>query len=201
MKKIGLAFFIFFIFLFNVEAADKVDVILSDCIDGDTAKIILNGEKVTVRFLAIDTPETSHPTKGEEPYGKEAKEYTCKALKQANKIELEFDKGSDKTDKYGRYLAWIWADDSLLQDNLIQQGLAEVAYLYGDYKYTSILQEHQTLAKLKKVGKWSDYNPLDKNFYYLVGGITVIIILVFSGLLTKAKGKQYIKKILKKYGK
>lgn len=201
MKKVVFFVLIFFTCLFNVEASDKVNVTFSKCVDGDTAKVILNKKEVTVRFLAVDTPETSHPTKGEEPYGKEAKEYTCNSLKESKKIELEFDNNSDKTDKYDRYLAWVWVDDYLLQDNLIKEGLAEVAYLYDDYKYTSLLEEHQTLAKLNKVGKWSDYNPMDKNFLYMVGGILLVILAVATGLLTKSKGKSQIKKIIKKYGK
>ena len=201
MKKVVFFVLIFFTCLFNIEASDKVNVTFSKCVDGDTAKVILNKKEVTVRFLAVDTPETSHPTKGEEPYGKEAKEYTCNSLKESKKIELEFDNNSDKTDKYDRYLAWVWVDDYLLQDNLIKEGLAEVAYLYDDYKYTSLLEEHQTLAKLNKVGKWSDYNPMDKNFFYMIGGILLVILAVATGLLTKSKGKSQIKKIIKKYGK
>lgn len=201
MKKVVFIILIFFTCLFRVEASDKVNVTFSKCVDGDTAKVILNKKEVTVRFLAVDTPETSHPTKGEEPYGKEAKEYTCNSLKESKKIELEFDNNSDKTDKYDRYLAWVWVDDYLLQDNLIKKGLAEVAYLYDDYKYTSLLEEHQTLAKLNKVGKWSDYNPMDKNFFYMIGGILLVILAVATGLLTKSKGKSHIKKIIKKYGK
>lgn len=201
MKKFSFILILFFVFLTSVSADSKKTVKFVDCVDGDTIKVILNKEEVKVRFLAVDTPETSHPTKGEEPYGKEAKEYTCNSLKEAKKIELEFDDNSDKTDKYDRYLAWVWVDDYLLQDNLIKEGLAEVAYLYDDYKYTSLLKEHQTLAKLNKVGKWSDYNPMDKNFFYMIGGILLVIIAVATGFISKSKGKSHIKKIIKKYGK
>ena len=144
-----------------ITFAEKEEVTFSKCVDGDTAKVILNEEEITVRFLAIDTPETKHPTKGEEPFGKEASEYTCSALTNATTIELEYDDGSDKQDKYSRYLAWIWVDGELLQDNLIKEGLAEVAYLYGDYKYTSLLQDHEAVAKTNKKGKWEDENASD----------------------------------------
>lgn len=201
MKKLMLIGLLFFGLMFNVQAQEKLDVSFVSCVDGDTANFILNGKEIKVRFLAVDTPETSHPTKGEEPYGKEAKKYTCNSLTKAKNIQLEFDDGSEKKDKYGRYLAWIWVDDYLLQDNLIKEGLAEVAYLYGDYKYTGLLQDHEAIAKLNKVGKWSDYNPMDKNILYLIGGIALILIATGTGLLTKSKGKKYTKKLLKKYGK
>ncbi len=157
MKKgILIILIVILLFPFNIYANEKVEVKFSKCVDGDTAKFILNGKEETVRFLAIDTPETKHPTKGEEPYGKEASDYTCKKITDAKKIELEFDNNSDKKDKYDRYLAWVFVDDNLLQANLIKNGLAEVAYLYDDYKYTDLLKEYEQTAKLSKIGMYSD---------------------------------------------
>ena len=43
-----------------------------------------------------------------------------------------------------------------MQNLLIKEGLAQVAYLYGDYKYTSALQETQTQTKDAKLGIWKE---------------------------------------------
>ena len=182
MKKI----FIIFVLLLslaplNVYAQDKKDVKYKSCIDGDTVTFIMNKRKVKVRLLAVDTPETNHPTKGEEPYGKEAKNFTCNKLKNAKKIQLEFDDNSDKKDKYDRYLAWVFYDDHLLQSELVKRGYAEVTYLYGDYKYTSLLKDNEENAKIKKVGIYSD---VDNSEYT-------------KNTNTKTK----VKKIAKKYAK
>ena len=123
---------------------------------------MLDNKKTTVRFLAIDTPETVHPTKGEEPYGKEASNYTCDKVKNAKKLELEYDEGSTKTDKYSRALAWVFVDDNLLQKDLVSLGYAKVAYLYGDYKYTDELKEIEKTAKSKKLGVWSEEEKTTK---------------------------------------
>lgn len=139
----------------NEQETEKAVVEYIEGVDGDTAKFKMNGEEITVRFLAVDTPESVHPTKGVEPYGAEASQFTKIKLENAKKIELEFDNNSDKTDKYGRYLAWIWVDGELLQDLLIKEGLAKVAYLYADYKYTSVLQESEKIAKEEQKGIWS----------------------------------------------
>lgn len=153
MKKIILIIVCLFI---NIEVnAEEIKVKFSKCVDGDTAKFIYKNEEITARFLAIDTPETVHPTIGEEPFGKEASEYTCNELKNAEEIVLEFDKNSDKQDKYDRYLVWVFVDGNLLQKKLINKGYAEVAYLYDDYKYTSELEKQQEKAKEKKIGIWS----------------------------------------------
>jgi len=201
MKKFFVLLIIFLLFITNVEASEKIEVKFSKCVDGDTAKVILNDEVITVRFLAVDTPETNHPTKGKEPFGLEAKEYTCKSLTKAKKIEIEYDKNSDKLDKYDRHLVWLWVDDYLLQDNLVKEGLAEVAYLYGDYKYTSTLEDHQVLAKLSKKGIWSDKSLINKNIVYIIISIIIILCITFLGFISKKNCKKLIKRIIKKYGK
>lgn len=162
MKKIIFLISLFCLNLNIVNAKDKITVEFSKCVDGDTAKVILKKEEITVRFLAIDTPESVHPTIGEEPFGKDASNFTCEKLKNAKKIELEYDSNSDKTDKYDRHLAWVFVDNYLLQDLLIKEGLAEVAYLYDDYKYTSTLQDHENVAKAKKIGIWSENTTILK---------------------------------------
>jgi len=131
-------------------------VTLEKCVDGDTARFKnQNGNILKVRFLAVDTPETVHPTKKVETFGKEASNYTCESLTNAKEIRLEYDNDSDKEDKYGRRLAWIFVDDILLQEKLIELGYAKVAYLYGDYEYTARLQEVEEKAKVNKIGVWS----------------------------------------------
>ena len=56
-------------------------------------------------------------------------------------------------------MAWVWVDGVLLQQSLVEKGLAEVAYLYDDYQYTSLLQDAEVVAKANKVGQWSDEEP------------------------------------------
>lgn len=166
-KKIIIFLSIFIIGSNNVYAKEPVK--FSDCVDGDTIKVILNEKKYTVRMLAVDTPESVHPTKGVEYYGKEASEYTCNTVKNAKKIEIEYDPNSDKTDKYDRLLVWVFVDGSLLQKELVSNGYAKVAYLYGDYKYTSTLESTQELASAKGIGIWDEDA---KNKYNNENGIT-----------------------------
>lgn len=207
MKKFLLIVTIFLSFLVNVNAEnveERVKVSFYECIDGDTAKFKMNEKIIKVRFLAIDTPETSHPTKGAQAYGKESSSFTCEKLKNSNKIEIEFDKGSDIKDKYDRYLAWVWIDDVLMQDLIISEGFGKVAYIYGDYKYTSLLEEHENIAKNEKIGIWSDEennvpnNTIINNYIFLL--IFIIIIIVLFIYSTKFRNKT-IKKIKKKIKK
>jgi len=203
MKKISI-FIVLFIMFTPVYAKEKVE--FSSCTDGDTFKIIYNNEVKTVRLLAVDTPESAHPKKEVEYYGKEASDYTCNVLKKANKIELEFDENSDKLDKYDRLLAWVFIDDKLLQESLIEGGYAKVAYLYGNYKYTTKLQELQEIASNKNIGVWDEEAKENFNSNQNEDKITTIEIIILFVILiiimlfgTKKQKKKILKKVKKAF--
>jgi len=156
-KKILLLLLVFLmpINVLAVTPGTKTEtVVFNKCTDGDTARFMRGTTEIKVRFLAIDTPETVHPTKEVQEFGKEASNYTCDRLKSAKKIVLEYDPKSAEKDKYDRYLAWVFLDDVLLQDDIIKNGYAKVAYLYGDYLYTDLLKNSEKEARTEKVGQW-----------------------------------------------
>lgn len=138
---------------------EKIEVKFSKCVDGDTIKLKINGKKERVRLLAIDTPESVTPNKPVEAYGKEASNLTCDLVKNANKIEIEYDINSDKEDKYGRILAYVYVDGKMIQEELLSKGLARVAYLYSNYQYTEKFKELESVAKENKLGLWNLDDP------------------------------------------
>lgn len=123
--------------------------------DGDTANFVLMEGIRATRFLAIDTPETNSSTGGLHPYALPAKEYTKDKLENAETIILEMDEESDIEDNYGRLLAWVWVDGELLNYKLVEEGLAWVKYLYGDYKYNDQMIKVESEAQKKDVGLWA----------------------------------------------
>ena len=148
-----------FALIININIVYASDVVkYADCVDGDTIKVLIKDKEVTVRLLAIDTPESVKPDTDVAFYGKEASEYTCKRIKEAKKILLEYDSKSDKVDKFDRVLAWVFLDGKLLQSDLVENGYAKVAYLYDEYKYANLLKEKQELAVAKEIGIWNDEN-------------------------------------------
>ena len=102
------------------------EVTLTNAIDGDTATFNDGGTTITVRFNAINTPESTYKL---EPWGKAAARFTANTLKSANKIVLQTDALDparlDSTGK--RYLAWVWyqptegADFRLLNLEIIEK--------------------------------------------------------------------------------
>lgn len=132
--------------------------------DGDTIKVRINGQVEAVRFLLVDTPETNHPRLGEQPYGQEAKAFTNQLL-EGKTVQLEKDV-SDR-DKYNRLLYYIYVDGKSVQEELLRNGLARVAYVYvPNTKYVDQYYEIQKEAQEKGVGIWSVENYAQEDGFH-----------------------------------
>ena len=173
IKKLLIFSFLLPIIVF---ANTKEKVKFVKCVDGDTAKFERNNKVFTLRFLAVNTPETKSPKKGVEFYGKEASNYTCKRLQEAKTIEIEYDNKSERKDRYGRNLGWVFLDDKLLQKDLVENGYAKVDYVYDKYKYVEELKEIEKKAKEAKKGLWqkesnntsNSKNKTKKNIFSII---------------------------------
>lgn len=122
--------------------------------DGDTAVMSINGKDEKVRFLLIDTPETVKENTPVQPFGKEASERTKALLTRAKTVTLEHEPGETK-DEYDRVLAYVFVDGKMLQETLVEEGLARVAFFEKDEKYYHQLVKAQEKAKSQKIGIWS----------------------------------------------
>lgn len=141
-----------------------IPVELIKTIDGDTIKIKYEGKEQNVRYLLIDTPETSHPRLGKQPFGEKAKERNQELLN-SGKLEIEFDIG-EKYDKYNRLLAYIYIDGESVQEKLLEEGLARVAYVYPpNTRHLDAYEKAQERAKKAGIGIWTleDY-ATDRGF-------------------------------------
>lgn len=136
------------------DKKELVDVTLDRAVDGDTIKVTYNGNVDTVRYLLIDTPETKKPNSCVQPYGEDASKRN-KELVNSGKLQLEFDKG-DRRDKYGRLLAYVYVDGKSVQETLLKEGLARVAYVYEpNTKYIDQFKKDEQEAKSEKLSIWS----------------------------------------------
>ena len=117
-------------------------------VDGDTIKLS-NGE--TVRYIGIDTPETKHPKKPVQYYGKEASEAN-KRLVDGKEVRLEFD--VDKRDRYGRLLAYVYIDDIFVNAWLVKNGYAKVSTYPPNVKYQQLFLDLERKARENNRGLW-----------------------------------------------
>lgn len=125
-------------------------------VDGDTVRVLLNGEEKTVRLIGLNTPETVDPRREVECFGKEASN-RAKELLTGQSITLEQDETQGNTDKYDRLLRYIrLADGRIFNQVMIEEGYA-YEYTYDlPYKYQAEFKQAQTEAQNAKRGLWSE---------------------------------------------
>lgn len=119
---------------------------LQYAVDGDTARFYdRNSQTVTdsfsVRFLGLDTPESTYT---KDPWGKTASSYTASILNNAQEIVLEAE--GARTETYGRYLAFVWADGKLVNLMIVQEAFS-TSNLSSSSKYYQLMYEAMTIAK------------------------------------------------------
>lgn len=132
-----------------------IPVTLYRVVDGDTVNVYdENGSELKLRLLLIDTPETVHPNKPVEPYGREASARMTELVNSAEQLYIEYDQGA-KTDHYDRHLVYLYADDVNVHQVLLEEGLARVGYVYEQQRYLSDFRESEQYAKDNQLGIWS----------------------------------------------
>lgn len=132
----------------DAPATEKVLAIR--VIDGDTIEIE-GGERV--RYLGIDTPETTGPRKLLQCFGREASERN-KELVEGKYVRLEKDI-SDK-DKYNRLLRYVYVDDKFVNLELVKDGFAHTLTIPPDVKYQDQLLAGEREARESKRGLWRE---------------------------------------------
>lgn len=124
-------------------------------VDGDTIIVDIDGDETRVRLIGIDTPESVHPddTLNSER-GKIASDFTSELLT-GKQVYLEY--GEEKTDKYGRTLAYVFlSDKTMVEEELLRSGMAEVLTIEPNSKYTSFFEKLEAEAQRNKSGFWSE---------------------------------------------
>lgn len=145
----------------DLSATEFLPVTLNRVVDGDTVHVVdaNTQEDLELRLLLIDTPETVHPNKPVEPFGKEASARITDFINSHGQLYIEYDEG-DKQDHYGRDLVYLYAEDSLgnkisVQEVLLEEGLARVGYIYEQQRHLERYQAAEQRAKDANLGIWS----------------------------------------------
>ena len=123
-------------------------------VDGDTIEVDLAGRTEKVRLLGIDTPETHHPTKPVQCYGKEASEHTATLLPVGTAVRLERD--DEERDDYGRLLAYVYrsSDELFVNLELVQGGFASLLTIRPNTAHLADLSAAEAGARAAQVGLW-----------------------------------------------
>lgn len=125
---------------------------VAEVIDGDTFAI---ADGRSVRLIGIDTPETKHPDKGVQCFGKEASSYTARLLPRGTPVRLVAD--VEPRDRYDRLLAYVYrvADGLFINAVLARDGYARPLTIPPNVAHTEQLDTLAAQARDQGKGLWS----------------------------------------------
>jgi len=120
-------------------------------VDGDTIHVRIGARVEKVRYIGVNTPEVHHPTRGEEPGGREAAEVNRRLVEgQAVRLELDM----QERDRYGRLLAYVWIGDLMINAELVRLGYAQVMTIPPNVCYQEMFLKLQREAREAGRGLW-----------------------------------------------
>ncbi len=148
-------FFLLFIPFGELSAHQWLDVRWVN--DGDT--IVLSDGRA-IRYIGIDAPEVEHngrqkKIKKAEAYGDEAKAFN-KSLVNLKQVRLEFD--SQKYDRYGRTLAYVYLkDNTFVNKEIVRKGYAYCMLSKPNTRNSEMFLKVQQDAMTAKIGMWKNW--------------------------------------------
>jgi micrococcal nuclease len=113
--------------------------------DGDSFRC-RNGRRV--RLTGIDSPELS-----QQPFGPYSRAALGRWLPLGATVDLELDVAP--TDRYGRQLAYVWADTTLINEAMVRAGWAMLYTVAPNVKYAGRLERAQKQARASGAGLWA----------------------------------------------
>lgn len=122
--------------------------------DGDTVKVRVGGKVERVRLIGIDTPETKNSPRGPQPFADEATAAVTKLLGDG-KLRLRLD--AEERDRYGRLLAYIYADDgTFINEAMIRKGWARSLRVPPNVRHAKHFDALADEARRARRGIWAN---------------------------------------------
>ena len=190
MKKVILLYILVFIPFITVNAVttttkvveepvvEKYEVTLDNCNSINQIWINKNKKVVRIGLLAYDSGDTTIEN--------DIKNTICTKLKEANKIEIEYDINNKTKDKYNRDMVWVYVDDNLcVKEATAIKNKKGIWSLGAQEKYcdSGIILEKLAKEEEEKVnGK-----KLDKFTIRKLVCLGVSIVLLIIAMLIKVK--------------
>ncbi|WP_010289067.1 thermonuclease family protein [Kurthia massiliensis] len=140
---------------------EKQSVQLLKVIDGDTIRILYKGKKETLNYLLINTPDINKACS--QPYANNAYKRNKEFIIGKN-LQIKFEQDHKKRDETGALIAYVFADNELVQKALLDKGYATLTAVDNvSYEYLDVLQDAENNAKDQAINIWSENNYVQNN--------------------------------------
>lgn len=136
-----------------VGLAGEDTAIVASITDGDTFRATLDGQSTPIRLTGIDTPETRHPNKGVECFGRESTEALARMLPVRSEVRLVYD--VERLDRYDRTLAYVYSGSTFVNLELVRQGYAQVSTHPPNVRFAEDFVRAAAEAREAGRGLWS----------------------------------------------
>ena len=114
--------------------------------DGDSIRC---ADGARVRLIGIDAPELD-----QEPFGRRAREALVRRVPPGTEVRLELD--VQPRDQYGRWLAYVWRGDLLVNEEQAAEGFATTITVPPNVRYAERFRKAVARARDRNAGLWAD---------------------------------------------
>jgi micrococcal nuclease len=121
-------------------------------VDGDTIRVRLDGGRTErVRYIGIDTPESVKPGTPVQCFAKKASHFNA-SLVSGRQVTLKTD--VEERDRYGRLLAYVYADGRFVNRELVARGYARTLTIPPNVAHADEFARLARRAREAGVGLW-----------------------------------------------
>jgi micrococcal nuclease len=160
----SLVIFLFCLLLLGCQAkkdtlqAGMVEIKVVRIVSGQTLQVMGFREQPNliseVRLTGISAPSTR-----QRPWGEASKERLTELINdKSSPVRLEFD--VEAKDTFGRTLAYVWKNDTLINEQLVKEGHALFIARSPNHKYDLRLERAQHWSRLMGEGIWNPEDPM-----------------------------------------
>jgi micrococcal nuclease len=134
-------------------AAGEERALVLRAVDGDTLEVALASRTEKVRLIGVNTPESVHPGRPVERFGKESSAF-LRRLVEGRRVVLRDDPEARDRDRYGRLLRYVFLEDgTLVNAEIIRQGFGH-AYVKYPFGRMEEFRDLERRARERGVGLW-----------------------------------------------
>jgi micrococcal nuclease len=123
-------------------------------VDGDTIHVSVDGRRVKVRYIGVDTPESRRPGTPVQCFAKAASAFNASLLR-GRRVELRTD--AERRDRYGRLLAYVYRvpDRLFVNAELVRRGYATVLTIPPNVAHAGEFLALERSARRAGRGLWN----------------------------------------------
>lgn len=132
-----------------IRPQESQTAIVMDVVDGDTIKVAMDSKTYSVRYIGIDTPES---TIQHEYFGKES---SAKNAELVGGKQVVMYKDVSETDRYDRLLRYVFVGDTFINFELVNLGFANAKRYTPDTACAELFEQAEKFASASKLGMWA----------------------------------------------